>query len=236
MQITFVLVKTSISQNIGAAARAMNTMGFDDMRLVDPQCNHLDENSWYMAHGSTDILKNVRIFPTIQKATFDCDCIIGTTARKRAFRTGFIPVWDLCAILRNKQRMIQKAALMFGSEAHGLTNDDLGHCHCVSTIPLRKKYPSLNLGQAVMVYAYALSSLPIQTTVDPQDPLQYAALAKKVTDLLVLIGLPPSSGIVRRVVSRMAMITAQDLHCIHSICNKLYNSMKLNSCPRLKGN
>ena len=239
MQITFILCKTAVSQNIGAAARAMNTMGFSDMRLVDPRCNHLDENSWYMAHGSIDILKNTRIFPTIQAATYDCDFIIGTSTRKRAVSTDYIPVGNLRAILQNKRTIIHKAALVFGSEAHGLTNADLNHCHCISTVPLRKKFPSLNLSQAVMVYAYELSSIPIQATVDSHNPLEYAALTKKVTDLLALIELPPSSGIPRRVVRRMAMMPVKDLHCIHSICNKLYRSMHLNSSQlksRPKGN
>lgn len=221
MLITFILVKTAVSQNIGAAARAMNTMGFSDMRLVNPQCDHCDENSWYMAHGSTAVLENARIFPTIQAATRDCDFIIGTTARKRAISTGYIPAGDLRPILRNKQTIIHQAALVFGSEAHGLTNADLSHCHCVSTVPLQKKYPSLNLSQAVMIYAYELSAIPVQTTVDPQqEPLQYAALAEKVADLLKQAGFPAWSGIQRRVVRQMVHMTAKDLHCIHSICNK----------------
>jgi tRNA/rRNA methyltransferase len=225
MRITFVLVKTSVSQNIGAAARAMNTMGFTDMRLVDPQCNPCDENSWYMAHGSTDLLKNARIFPTIQEATQDCDFIVGTTARKRAVGVAsYIPAENLYTILSNKQTMINRVAMVFGSEAHGMTNADINYCHCVSTIPLHNKYPSLNLSQAVMVYAYELSSIPIQTHVDPaQEAQQFAALARKVAELLTLVGLPSWSGVHRRVVRRMAMMTVKDLHCIHSICKKFHD-------------
>jgi tRNA/rRNA methyltransferase len=233
MQIIFILIKPAVSQNIGAAARAMHTMGFSDMRLVDPQCNHLDENSWYMAHGSTDILKNARIFPTIHDATDDCDFIIGTTARKRSNSKHTIPAGELPLILRNKDAIIRKAAVIFGTEAHGLTNADLDHCHCISTIPLKRKYPSLNLGQAVMVYAYVLSPVSIPKPVEPDEPRQYAALAKKVADLLTQVGLPPSSGIAQRVRRRMAMLPAQDLHCIHSICNKVIVALQ-RSADQLK--
>jgi tRNA/rRNA methyltransferase len=227
MQTTFVLVNTAVSQNIGAAARAMNTMGFSDMRLVNPQCNHYDENSWYMAHGSTAVLENARIFPTIQAATQDCDFIIGTTARKRTGSALFVSAKDLYTILVNKQTMIHRVALTFGSESHGMTNADLSLCNCVSTVPLQKKYPSLNLSQAVMIYAYELSAIPVQTIVDPQqESLQYAALARKVADLLTQVGLPAWSGVQRRVVKQMAMMTAKDLHCIHSICNKFQDSLQ----------
>jgi tRNA/rRNA methyltransferase len=218
MHISFILVKPAVSQNIGAAARAINTMGFEELRIVAPQCDPLDDNAWYMAHGSTDILQNATIFQNLGAAVADIDFCIGTTARKRKGTHGYIPVPDIPAILSNKMAMINAAAVVFGSEKHGLTNVDLALCHCVSTIPMGKKFPSLNLSQAVMVYAYELSSIRSNGTDVANYPSQYAALVKKTGAMLINAGLPASSGIHRRIIERMALLPINDLHCIHSLC------------------
>ncbi|MBN1130588.1 MAG: TrmJ/YjtD family RNA methyltransferase [Chitinispirillaceae bacterium] len=234
MEITFVLVNAAVPRNIGAAARAINTMGFSDLRLVEPRGDPYDESAWWMAHGSTGILKKARVVSSLHSALSDCDFCIGTTARKRAGRKEYLPVEALGAVLKSKSAMICRAAVVFGPEEHGLTNADLRLCHCVSTVPLRKKYPSLNLSQAVMMYAYALSDVAVKTKPVPADPLQYAALVHKVTGLLTLAGMPASSGVHRRIIERMALLGAKDLHCINSICNKMNNTFSLIDAESLR--
>ncbi|MBN1130754.1 MAG: tRNA/rRNA methyltransferase [Chitinispirillaceae bacterium] len=221
MHTVFILVKPSVPQNIGAAARAINTMGFSGLRLVAPQCDHLEENSWYMAHGSTHILKNARVYKRLDRALADCDFRIGTTARKRSGRKEYVSSRDLGTVIAGKAALIKKIALVFGPERHGLSNSDLAFCHCVSTIPLSKKQPSLNLAQAVMVYAYELQNLPEKQPAAGRDPLQYNVLSGKVASLLDRFDLPRASPIHKRIIERLALLETADVRLVHSVCNKV---------------
>lgn len=81
MQIHFILVEPAVPENVGAAARAMKTMGFTSLRLVNTKAHLAEEASW-LAHASNEILENAQEFKTLQEAIHDIDWIIGTSAKK----------------------------------------------------------------------------------------------------------------------------------------------------------
>ncbi len=82
MKICIILNHPTTPENIGAAARALKTMGFSDLRLVDP-CDHLSDRAHWLAHGSEDILESAQVFNSITAAISDIDFLIGTSAKKR---------------------------------------------------------------------------------------------------------------------------------------------------------
>ena len=158
MEFYFILVEPSVPGNIGSAARAIKIMGFRHLWLVKP-CDHLDKEAIKMAHGSTDILKTARIFESLQEALSNIDLVIGTSAKKRTAHEDYIDCSLLPEIILKKGNSIDSSAIVFGREESGLTNDELKKCDIVTHIPMITEYPSANLAQAVMIYAYILSGL-----------------------------------------------------------------------------
>ncbi|MGH1365503.1 MAG: RNA methyltransferase [Calditrichia bacterium] len=152
--VVFVLVEPETPGNVGSAARAIKTMGFNRMALVNP-CDHLSRDARMLAHGSNDILEAAQVFSTLEEAVWDSNLVIATTNRKRDFQHPiFTPeqVAERAIIASNEH----KVALVFGRESKGLTNEELTTCHLMSTIPAVLNHPSLNLAQSIMLYAYSL--------------------------------------------------------------------------------
>ncbi|MFZ0391449.1 MAG: RNA methyltransferase [Calditrichia bacterium] len=148
----FVLVEPQSPGNIGAAARALKTMGFSNFLLVNP-ADHLADEAQWMAHASADILESAAIFRTLPEALKGMHMVVATTQRERIFHLPFFTPAELVkkAI---PVSMEHKVAIVFGREKTGLTNEELGMCDMVSTVPAYTSHPSLNLAQTVMIYAY----------------------------------------------------------------------------------
>ena len=161
MEISFVITEPATPENVGAAARALKTMGYSDLRLVNP-CDHLSAPARWMAHASEDILEKAQVFLSLEEAVESCDFIVGTTAKQRNVRHDYLPLQQLAEFLEKKEKVIRRVAIVFGREESGLSNKELGFCDLLTTVPLNSPYPSLNLAQAVMLYAYELSSLFIR--------------------------------------------------------------------------
>lgn len=152
-RLRFILVETSRPGNIGAAARAMKTMGFTDLVLVNPlEANPLqDEQAIAFASGAQDILENARIVGSIEEALADCHFVAAVSARLREYSP---PVVAPRALAGQLAQAHYQAALMFGNERVGLPNEAVQKCNALINIPANPDYSSLNLAQAVQVLAY----------------------------------------------------------------------------------
>jgi TrmH family RNA methyltransferase len=152
--VRIVLVEHSHPGNIGAAARAMKTMGLNDLALVAPKSFPSDEAT-ARAAGADDVLGHARVVATLVEAISDCDLVVGATARLRSFRW---PVVDArhCAELIWQHVARGRAAIVVGPEQSGLTNEDLGRCQQLVHIPTNPDFSSLNLAMAVQVLCYEL--------------------------------------------------------------------------------
>lgn len=153
--ITIVLIETLSSGNIGSIARAMKNMGFSDLRLVNPKSNHFDEQAKRLAHGSHDILENIKVFPCLEEAISDCPLLIATSHKtvrntQKTFSAREIGQ-NIIPYCKNN-----KVAILFGREDHGLSNFDVNRCIWTINIPAARPYPSLNISQAVMLICYEL--------------------------------------------------------------------------------
>ncbi|MFP1590695.1 tRNA/rRNA methyltransferase [Escherichia coli] len=218
MRITIILVAPAEQKIFGAAARAMKTMGFSELRIVDSQA-HLEPATRWVAHGSGDIIDNIKVFPTLVESLHDVDFTVATTARSRASavlrhasRTG--------AAVEEKSSWMSHAALVFGREDSGLTNEELALADVLTGVPMVADYPSLNLGQAVMVYCYGLARLIQQpaksdTTAD-QHQLQ--ALRERVMALLTTLAVADDIKLVDWLQQRLGLFEQRDRQCCTVCC------------------
>ncbi|MDR2874374.1 MAG: RNA methyltransferase [Methylobacillus sp.] len=153
-RIRIVLCQTSHPGNIGAAARAMKTMGLRDLRLVRPKkFPHAEADA--MASGATDVLAAATVCDSLEEALTGCAFAIGLSARKRELTHELAPA-RAAAEHAMQRATTQPVALVFGTEMSGLSNDELIRCHQLAMIPANPEYSSLNLAAAVQVMAYEL--------------------------------------------------------------------------------
>ena len=154
----FVLVEPSHPGNVGAAARALKTMGFSRLVLVAPRMPqvHRDPEAVAMASGADDVLAGAHIVPTLADALVGTQWSLALTARTREYGpppgTPREAVADACRQVAAHGDI----ALVFGNERTGLSNDDVERCSALAHIPANPAYSSLNLAQAVQVLAYEL--------------------------------------------------------------------------------
>jgi tRNA/rRNA methyltransferase len=224
--ISFILVEPGLPENIGAAARALNTMGFTSLKIINGY-DHLDKRAQWMAHGSVKVLENAQTYSTLSDAIQDRDLIIASTARNRNGIREYIPCSELPVIINKKKSSLTNIGIVFGSEKNGLSNRDIAYCDIISTIPMHMNYPSLNLSQAVMVYAYTLSqfSLNPKTTTANQQPQEFLILKQKLHGLLSKIDFYPESNLYKSLIERMSLLGKRDLRLIHAFCNKVMDKL-----------
>jgi len=153
-QIKTVLSHTSHPGNIGAAARALKVMGLSELVLVNPSdfpCHEATRR----ASRATDILERAAIHQNLESAIADCKLVVGTSARTRTLPSKLITPRDLAEKIANSHDNLP-AAILFGTENSGLTNEELHLCHYHVCIPTNPDYSSLNLASAVQLIAYEM--------------------------------------------------------------------------------
>ncbi len=150
--IRVVLVRTFHSGNIGSTARAMKTMGLNNLILVNPKDFQL-EQALQMAMSADDVVNNATHVESLYEAVKDCAVVTATTARTRGYDLPMLnpaqAAHGLCLSAKKQQ-----VALVFGPERMGLSNEDLVHCTHRVTIPTSPDYSSLNLAAAVQTLSY----------------------------------------------------------------------------------
>lgn len=152
-KIRIVLVNTSHTGNIGSVARAMKTMGFSKLYLVDP-VNPVDSHASALAAGATDVLGNAVVVDTLQEAIADCNTVIGTSARSRTLSWPMVNPVECGEKLLAGTEQEGDVALVFGRENSGLTNEELQLCNFHVCIAANPEYSSLNLAMAVQTLCY----------------------------------------------------------------------------------
>jgi tRNA/rRNA methyltransferase len=153
----FVLVEPSHPGNVGAAARALKTMGFSRLVLVSPRVPNVqsDPEAIAMASGADDVLASAHVVPTLADALTGVHWSIALTARLREYGPPQSTPRAAAAVAQ-EQALHGEIALVFGNERTGLSNEDVERCSALAHIPANPAYSSLNLAQAVQVLAYEL--------------------------------------------------------------------------------
>ena len=156
MRLAVVLSRPSHPGNIGAAARALKTMGFSDLRLVAPR-NPPGPESEALASGALDVLNSARTFERLEQALGDAELAVGFSARSRDLSHPVAALREAAPSIVRAARA-GRVALVFGNETFGLTNEELGRCQMLCTIPANPRYASLNLAAAVQVACYEVAT------------------------------------------------------------------------------
>lgn len=219
MRLTIILVAPARAENVGAAARAMKTMGFRDLRIVDSEA-HLAPAARWVAHGSGDILDGVTTYPTLAAALHDVDFTVATTARSRARFHYYATPQQLLPLLEEKAQWMTHAALVFGREDSGLSNEELALADVLTGVPMVADYPSLNLGQSVMVYCYQLASLMQQTApaAAAADHHQLQALRIRTEALLSRLGVEEDAKLADWLAQRWGCCSSATRQCCIDCC------------------
>jgi TrmH family RNA methyltransferase len=199
-----VLVSPRNPLNIGAAARAMRNFGFSKLRLVNPY--HVAYKEAKSAVNATDILRDAQVFETTAEAIADCSLAVGTTSLGHRELQHPLRTLEYGGRQLRKHLLTAPAALLFGSEKFGLSNDDLSFCHWLVRIGTAG---SMNLGQAVAVCLYELTRKVAAPKPDKRKPATSAdldRLTESLTRTLKESGYVHSSGTeakIRRLVRRL---------------------------------
>ena len=153
-KIKFILFEPSHPGNVGAAARAIKTMGFDKLCLINP-IEHPHSEARARSSGALDVLLNAEVFDNLQDAIKGCGLIIGTTSRSRRISVPITNIRETAPsiVAEAKQKPV---AVIFGPEKSGLINKQVDCCNQLVNIPSTGSYKSLNLAMAVQIVAYEL--------------------------------------------------------------------------------
>jgi len=189
-RVRFVLVETSRPGNVGAAARAMKTMGFHDLVLVKPRYEHvlMHEEAVAFASGAQDVLQQARVVNSLDEAIADCNVVAGLSARLREFSPPLMQPREFAASISasmaastaalTAEESTLQAALVFGNERFGLSNEQVERCKVLLHVPTNPDYSSLNLAQAVQIMAYECRMATVSSTQMPSGIGFQGELAK----------------------------------------------------------
>jgi tRNA/rRNA methyltransferase len=166
---SIVLTEPRYPGNVGAVARAMSNMGFQDLLLVSP-CSTDQPESRMMAVEAWTILEKARIFNSLREALSGFQYAVATTRRGGRLRENAL---DPRSMARRLVDFVprNRVALVFGPEDRGLNNEELCLCQAVVTIPTNPDFPSLNLSQAVMIILWELAAAAAEPPEDSEVPV-----------------------------------------------------------------
>ena len=152
--ITFILHKPQLSENIGACARGMKNFNFSKLIVIDPKPIYPNDKILATSVGAKDIIKKSKVFNEIEPAIKNIDCLIATSARFRNKNIKHIKLEDLRKINFNKN-----IGFLFGSEASGLANKEISYANYTLQIPTSPNFKSLNLSHSLIILAQLVASI-----------------------------------------------------------------------------
>lgn len=151
-----VLVRPQLAVNIGMCARAMANFGLFDLRLVNPKSGWPREDeyrdvAYAAAAGASHVLDNARVYPSIEEAVADLQCVYATTARNRGQEK---PIFTPAQAMASWGTIQNRCGLLFGPERTGLENDEIALSDAIVSFPANPAYASFNLAQSVLLLGY----------------------------------------------------------------------------------
>jgi tRNA/rRNA methyltransferase len=152
--ISFILHKPQLSENIGACARAIKNFNFKKLIIINPKPSFPNDKIIATAVGAKEIIKNSRVYENLESAIKKTDYLIATTSRFRNKNLKHINLEDL-----SKIDFTKKITFLFGSEASGLSNNEISYANYIMQISTNPGFKSLNLSHSVIIVAHAVSNL-----------------------------------------------------------------------------
>lgn len=235
MKPVFILVRPQLAENVGTAARAMMNCAISEMRLVDPDEDPLCSRAIAASSGADEILRNAKVFKTVEEAVADLQKVYATTGRPRDMIKPVFTGQGMAKDIQTQQSHGVKCGVMFGPERTGLENEDVAYADAIVNIPLNPKHCSLNLAQAVLLTGYEIfrltdstaeECLPTPNTV-PADKTELEHLFSHLEDELDQAGYFRSPEKKPRMMRNLrsiflrANLTSQDVRTLHGVITDL---------------
>ena len=151
-KIYFILVRPQIGENIGSVARAIKNFNIKHLRLVNPRCSWPNQKALATSVGAKNILKNAKVYDSLEKSIGDLDTIFASSSRIRKVNKKIITVSNL----KKKIGKSRKIGILFGPEASGLSNDEISCADFLVKIPSNRKFSSLNLSHSAIIFCFEL--------------------------------------------------------------------------------
>ena len=152
--ISFILHQPQLSENIGACARSIKNFNFKKLAIVKPKPIFPNDKILATSVGAKDVINNCKIYETLESAVKKVDYVIATSARFRNKNIKHIRLKDL-----NKINFSKKIAFLFGSEASGLSNNEISYANYTLQIPTNVDFKSLNLSHSVIIIAHTVANI-----------------------------------------------------------------------------
>ena len=171
--ISFILHKTQLSENIGLCARAMKNFGFKNLSLIDPKPLFPNDKIIATSVGAKDIIQKAKVYNDLEKSLNNTDILIATSARFRNKNIKHISLEDI------KKIDLKKISFLFGSEASGLSNKEVSYADYTLQIPSNEKFRSLNLSHSLVIVAQTISNIISKKKVDFQKSKKIQRATKK---------------------------------------------------------
>ena len=172
--ISFILHKPQLSENIGACARAIKNFSFKKLILINPKPIFPNDKIFATSVGAKNIINQSKVYENIEKALKDIDIVIATSARFRNKNIKHIKLDDLKKIDFKK-----KVGFLFGSEASGLSNEEVSYANYTLQIPTNPEFKSLNLSHSLIIIAQVVSSIIKMRTKPFQKSKKVKSASKK---------------------------------------------------------
>ncbi len=172
--ISFILHKPQLSENIGLCARGMKNFGFKNLSLIEPQPLFPNDKIIATSVGAKDIIKQTKVFSNLEKSLNKTDILIATSARFRNKNVKHISLEDL-----KKIDLTKKITFLFGSEASGLSNNEVSYADYTLQIPSNDKFRSLNLSHSLVIVAATVSRLISKNKINFQKSQKIQRATKK---------------------------------------------------------
>ena len=240
MHTRFILIETSHAGNVGATARAMKVMGFDDLVLVKPRWSNVlrREETIQRASGALDVLAKACIVDSLDEALDGISHLCATAMTPRDFGPPTRTPREHFTQLTPPAQTAGGMAFLFGSERFGMTNEDVYRCNVALSIPTDPNFGSLNIAGAVQVIAYewrlALGGFAVQDATTPPshaDASQVAGMLQHLEQSLVDIGfLDPAAP--KKLMPRLnqlfnrAGLSEEEVHILRGIAKAMAQSAK----------
>ena len=172
--ISFILHKPQLSENIGLCARAMKNFGFKNLSVIEPKPIFPNDKIIATSVGAKDLIQKAKVYSNLERSLINTDILIATSARFRNKNIKHISLNELAQI-----NFTKKVSFLFGSEASGLTNDEVSYADYTLQIPTNSKFRSLNLSHSLAIVAQVVSYLMSINKVDFQKSKKIKIATKK---------------------------------------------------------
>ncbi len=172
--ISFILHKPQLSENIGLCARAMKNFGFKNLSIIEPKPIFPNDKIIATSVGAKDLILKAKVYSNLERSLINTDILIATSARFRNKNIKHISLNELAQI-----NFTKKVSFLFGSEASGLTNDEVSYADYTLQIPTNSKFRSLNLSHSLAIVAQVVSYLMSINKVDFQKSKKIKKATKK---------------------------------------------------------